>query len=90
MVQPVLECDIKRLQEEFVHGYIHGFFVFYLSVTNEQGETEKVSNAKRDAWGPLWQAKNEAFNAKLNETLGPEQFQGSKFFVCDGNHRLLA
>jgi hypothetical protein len=38
----------------------------------------------------MWNAENDLFNAKLNATPGLERFQDSKFFVCDGNHRLLA
>jgi len=38
----------------------------------------------------LWNNVNDTFNAKLCETPELEHLQSCKFFVCDGNHRLLA
>jgi len=47
-------------------------------------------DADKESWGLLWNAKNDVFNAYLNATPGLEHLQSSMFFVCDGNHRLLA
>jgi len=51
---------------------------------------EKVTEAEKTAWGPLWNTMNENFNAKLHDTPGLEHLQSCKFFVYDGNHKLLA
>lgn len=90
MIRPALQCDLTRLEQDFVHGYRDGSSVFYVSLTNEQGEVEMVSDVEKESWGPLWNAENDAFNTILNGTPGLEKYQSSKFFVCDGNHRLLA
>jgi len=49
-----------------------------------------MTDHKREAWGPLWNEANDNFNAILLATPGLQSFETSKFFVCDGNHRLLA
>jgi hypothetical protein len=90
MVRPALQCDLTKLENDFVNGYRDGASVFYVSLTNEEGNQEMVSDADKLLWGPIWNEKNDHFNAYLNATPGLEKFQNSKFFVCDGNHRLLA
>ena len=90
MVRLTLQSDIARLQEDFVIGYRDGSAVFYVSVTNEQGEKEDVTEYDKQAWGPLWNEVNDQFNESLRATPGLEHLQNAKFFVCDGNHRLLA
>lgn len=90
MIRPALQCDLTKLEQDFVHGYRDGSNVFYVSLTNEQGEMEMVTDADKEAWGPLWNEENDIFNAMLEEIPGLKNFQESKFFVCDGNHRLLA
>lgn len=90
MVRPALQCDLTKLEQDFVHGYRDGSNVFYVSVTNEQGQTKMVTDAEKEAWGTLWNEENDAFNAMLMATPGLQDLVGSKFFVCDGNHRLLA
>jgi len=61
-----------------------------MSLTNEKGKEEQVSDVDKESWGPLWNEINDAFNAYLNVTPSLEHLQGSKFFVCDDNHRLQA
>jgi len=51
---------------------------------------EQVTEADKIAWGPLRNTVNENFNTKLRNTPSLEHLQSCKFFVCDGNHRLLA
>jgi hypothetical protein len=90
MVRPALQCDLTKLEQEFVHGYRDGSCVFYVSLTNEQGETEMVSDAEKEEWGPMWNEENDIFNSIVSETPRLQHLGRSKFFVCDGNHRLLA
>ena len=90
MVRPTLACDLIKLEEEFVHGYRDGAAVFYVSVTNEQGEVQEVTQEDKAKWGPLWDEENEKFNKYLRAFPGMEQFINKMFFVCDGNHRRVA
>jgi len=90
MVRLALQCDLTKLENEFVNKYRDGFVIFYVFVTNEQGDQEQVSNANKELWGPLWNEKNDVFNAYLNSTPNLEHLQSSKFFICNDNHQLLA
>jgi hypothetical protein len=47
MVRPTLQCDLIKLEQEFVHGYREGACVFYISLTNEQGQGEHVTEKHR-------------------------------------------
>jgi len=38
MVRPALKCDLIKLEQQYVHGYLEVSSIFYVSVTNEQGE----------------------------------------------------
>jgi hypothetical protein len=38
--------------DEFVHGYRDGAAVFYLSITNEGGQIEKVTDEDLASWDP--------------------------------------
>jgi len=90
MVRPTLESDLAKLEQEFVHGYREGAAVFYVSMTNEDGKSQEVTSADVDAWGPLWNAKNDTFNAYLESVPELRPFTNLMFFVCDGNHRRQA
>jgi len=90
MVRPALKCDLIKLEQQYVHGYLEGSSVFYVSITNEQGEEELVTDNDKASWGPNWIEENDVFNALLRVTPELQHLQNSKFFVCDGNHRLLA
>jgi hypothetical protein len=80
MIRPSLQCDLTRLEQDFVHGYRDGSSVFYVSLTNEQGEIEEVSDAEKDTWGPHWNAENDVFDAILNATPGLQKYQ--KHHIC--------
>ncbi len=90
MVRPTLGCDLTKLEEEFVHGYRDGAAVFYVSVTNEQGDVQEVTEEDKVKWGPLWDEENEKFNMYLRGFRGMEQYINKMFFVCDRNHRRVA
>jgi len=60
LIRPALQCDLTRLENKFVNGYKDGSTVFYMSITNEQGKEEQLSNASKELWGPLWNEKNNA------------------------------
>lgn len=52
MVRPTLQSNLLKLEKEFVHGYREGAAVFYVSLTNESGQTQEVTDADKEAWGP--------------------------------------
>ena len=90
MVRPTLSTDLSKLEQEFVHGYREGSSVFYVTLTDEEGQTREVSEADKLSWGPIWSAKNEDFNSFLLSIPELASFKDLMFFVCDGNHRRQA
>ena len=90
MVRPTLSTDLSKLEQEFVHGYREGSSVFYVTLTDEEGQTREVSEADKLSWGPIWSAKNEDFNSFLLSIAELASFKDLMFFVCDGNHRRQA
>jgi hypothetical protein len=61
-----------------------------LSITNEGGQIEKVTDEDLASWGPYWHAVNARFEEYLSRVLGLKDLRGVKFPVCDGNHRRQA
>ena len=90
MVRPTLQSDLVKLEQEFVHGYREGACVFYVSLTNEQGEGEHVSSKDRSDWGPIWHSESEKFDRYLDSQDSLRFLKGKMFFICDGNHRRIA
>lgn len=90
MVRPTLSCDITKLENEFVHGYREGAAVFYVSNTNEAGEKSTFTDEEINAWDPLWRASNDEFNKYVESVPELSFMKNMRFFVCDGNHRLIA
>ena len=54
MVRPTLSCDITKLEQEFAGRYCDGAAVFYVSTTNEEGESEEFSDDEMSKWDPIW------------------------------------
>jgi hypothetical protein len=52
LVCPTLTHDIKRLEAEFTHRYRPGSLMFYVSITNENGEERHVKDVDTSNWGP--------------------------------------
>lgn len=90
MVQPTLESDLKKLEQEFVHGYHEGACVFYVALTNESGEEYTITDADKHAWSPLWNHQSDLFNSFVDSDPDLAHLKDLMFFVCDGNHRLLS
>jgi hypothetical protein len=90
MVRPTLQCDLVKLEQEFVHGYREGACVFYVSLTNEQGVGEHMSSKDRSDWGPIWQSESDKFDLYLDSQDSLRFMKGKMFFICDGNHRRIA
>lgn len=91
MIRPTLSCDLVALEQESVHGYEEGAHVFYVSVSDEQGQRGIFNEAEKREWGPLWSMNlvNDEFNLYLRSTP-LKHLVDHKFFVCDGNHRTIA
>jgi hypothetical protein len=90
MVRPTLQCDLVKLEQEFVHGYHEGACVFYVSLTNEQGVGEHVTSKHRSEWGSIWQSESNKFDEYLDSQDSLRFMKGKMFFICDGNHRRIA
>jgi hypothetical protein len=54
MFWPILEFDLKKLEQEFVHENQEWSCVFYVSLTNETSGEHIVIEEDKRAWGPLW------------------------------------
>jgi hypothetical protein len=90
IVRPTLSSNLASLEDEFVHGYREGAAVFYLSITNEGGQIEKVTDEDLASWGPYWRAVNDRFEEFLSGVPRLRELRGVKLSVYDGNHRRQA
>ena len=90
MVRPTLSCDITKLEQEFAGGYYDGVAVFYVSTTNEKGESQEFSEDKMSKWDPIWREKNEVLMRYLDSRPELNFLKNLKFFICNGNHRQIA
>ena len=90
MVRPTLACDITKLEQEFARGYRDRAAVFYVSITNEEGQSKEFRDVEMGKWDPIWREKNELFTHYLDSRRELKQMKNLKFFICDGNHRRLA
>jgi len=66
MVRPTLSCDIDLLEHDFTNGYRDGTILFYVTTTNEAGESLHFTEEEIDNWDPLWKEKNDTFNAYID------------------------
>ena len=89
MVRPTLACDITKLEQEFAGGYRDGAAVFYISTTNEEGQSEEFSEEEMSMWDPIWREKNKVFMRYLDSHRELSFLKNLKFFICDGNHHRL-
>ena len=53
MVRPTLSTDLAKLEQEFVHGYREGSSVFYVTLTDEEGNVREVTDADKASWVPF-------------------------------------
>jgi hypothetical protein len=87
IMRHTLSSDLASLEDKFVHGYHDGAAVFYLSITNEGGQIEKVTDEDLLSWGLYWRAVNARFEEFLSSVPRLRDLRGVKFSVYDGNHR---
>ena len=90
MVIPTLSCDLDLLEHEFAVGYRDGAAVFYVTISNEAGEISEFTEEEKDKWDPFWKEKNNTFIAHLESKPELRFLKNLKFYVCDGNHRLIS
>ena len=86
-VRPVLISDVRRLETEFIHGYREGDRVFYVSMTDDTGRSQAVTEEIIDSWDLHWKEANDIFEKKLRSKVEWKSLEGSMFFIWDGNHR---
>lgn len=89
MVKPILSCDLVKLEQEFVNGYQDGASFFYITTTNEAGESLEFLE-EIDVRNLLWKEKNDIFNKDVDSVPHLKFLKNLKFFICDGNHHRLA
>lgn len=90
MVRPTLGSDLVKLEQKFAVGYRDGAAVFYVSTTNEAGESSTFTEDEINSWDPLWKQRIDIFNAYVDSIPELRFMMNMKFYVCDGNHRRLA
>lgn len=87
LVRPLLLSDVKRLESEFVHGYREGDRVFYVSITDDTGSSQLVTEEIISSWDLHWVHENNAFEKQLLQDEHWASLCGHMFFIWDGNHR---
>ena len=90
MVRPTLASDLDFLEHEFSKGYRDGAAVFYVTTTDEAGESSIFTKEEINKWDPLWKEQNDIFNASVDTEPELCFLKNLKFFVCDSNHRVIA
>ena len=63
---------------------------FYVGVTSYEGVSRDVTEDDRNAWRPLWDKANTAFQDLLDLKDSLRPFRDKMFFIWDGNHRHMA
>ncbi len=69
MVRPTLSCDVQMLEWEFACGYLDGAHIFYVSTTNEVGESAGFTIKEMEEWDLLWKQKNATFEEYMDFEL---------------------
>jgi len=64
--------------------------VFYVTTTNEGGKSSEFMEEEMASWNPIWKERNAIFNAHVESVPEPRFLKNLKFYICDGNHRLLS
>jgi len=63
---------------------------FYVSTTNEAGESSQFTDEEVDSWDNWWKHLNADFSAYMESLPKLNFMKNMKFFVCNGNHRRIA
>ena len=90
LVRPIIEQDVRKLENDFVRGYRVGDRVIYVSLYDAQDRETPVTGCE-DVWeNPIWTRENDKFEARLQADPDLRQFSGKFFHVYEGNHRVTA
>ena len=90
IVRPSLDSDVKRLEAKFTHGYRPGSSVFYVSICNERGGVQNISEVDKNHMSLLWKLESDRFDERLLQNKHLQHLVGRMFFICDGNHKFKA
>lgn len=90
LVRPILQTDIRRLEQDFIDGYRGGDRCFYVSLTNDQGVSKDVTPMIMETWNTSWKRRNDEFEYQVSSDPDLAFLAKKMFFVWDGNHRLHA
>ena len=88
LVRPTLFSDVLKLKEGFIHRYRSGSAIFYISVVNNEIETEDVTSELMNSWNIYWKNASAKFDEFLKENDVHNKFVGKTFWVWDENHGL--
>lgn len=89
-VCPILEADVKKLENEFTRGYREGDRVLYVSLYDDGDKDLLVDDKIVTSWNSHWVDANDCFESDLAQDPQLHQFKGKMFYVYEGNHRITA
>ena len=78
------------MKVDFIYRYWPRATIFYVSMTNIQGNSRDVTNEDHSAWNFHWRRKDMEFEQFLQVDLELQYLFNKMFYVWDGNHRLMA
>jgi len=58
IVRTTLSSDILKLEQEFAHSYNDRRAAFYVSTTNEAGESQQFTAEEMSGWDNWWKVAN--------------------------------
>lgn len=90
LVRPIIEQDVRKLENDFARGYREGDRVIYVSLYDKAQKTTPVTGSEEVWQNPLWLFENERFEAQLQSDPDLLQFSMKFFHVYEGNHRVTA
>ena len=90
LVRPIIEQDVRKLENDFVRGYRVGDRVIYVSLYDAQDMETPVTGSEEVWLNPIWKLENERFEERLQADPDLMQFSKKFFHVYEGNHRVTA
>ncbi|KAL3688516.1 hypothetical protein R1sor_014825 [Riccia sorocarpa] len=81
---------IEALKRSFeTHCYMENGAGFHICPFDETGNYVDVTDADKEKWDDLWRMESEAFDAECQSVLEYAPLVGRKFYMWDGNHRVI-
>ncbi|KAG0571650.1 hypothetical protein KC19_VG030900, partial [Ceratodon purpureus] len=90
LVRPIIEQDVRKLENDFVRGYRVGERVIYVSLYDAHDRETRVTGSEEVWLNPIWRRQNKRFEARLQADPDLLQFSQKFFHVYEGNHMVTA